>query len=76
MDDNDDARRPFRLVCHTCSHRFPVDTAVSYPECCLKPSLHIHNIERPCRWCDDPTPKEADSSAARVERLTQEKDRT
>ena len=43
-----------RLVCHNCKHKYPIDTLVSTTnaDCCNKPDLHLHNVDKPCELCE------------------------
>jgi hypothetical protein len=46
----------WRIVCHTCNMKYPECAGVSaeYANCCGNPELHIHDMEEPCSWCEEP----------------------
>lgn len=48
-----DLRPHWRLICHSCGHKYPAGTAVSTTnaDCCKKPKLHLHNTDFPCDRC-------------------------
>ena len=37
--------RSWRLVCHTCGHKWPRATAINVnkADCCTSPNIHIHS---------------------------------
>lgn len=45
----------WRLVCHTCDYRFPVNSALNLKRvtCCFKPELHVHDTDKGCPRCVD-----------------------
>lgn len=51
----DGVKPHWRLVCHSCGHKYPKGTAVSITnaDCCESPKIHLHNTDFPCDSCAD-----------------------
>ncbi len=52
MIERDPRNRNWRLVCHMCSTKYPMNSA-QVPDCCQKPRVHIHNTDKPCVLCKE-----------------------
>lgn len=52
MIERDPRNRNWRLVCHACGFKYPMNAACK-ASCCVKPQLHIHNTDKPCILCKE-----------------------
>lgn len=50
--------RSFRLVCHYCARKFPINTVLNPKDtgCCNYPDIHVHNtsVNSMCGLCAEP----------------------